>query len=139
MAKKKKKQKIIVQLEQEQMVKVLPKVCDAILPNNKPTIKQYFFKRYGQRCWLCGQYFDKPDLTLHHVIPVSISHKTIAEESSIVCTHCHFDIINKISYNTREYWQLMDKMYANVQKWQEEEKEGSNEVNTNTEKEEEKG
>ena len=116
-----------MQFEQEQMVKILPEVCKETIPHSKLSIKQYFFKKYGQRCWLCGQYFNKSNLTLHHVIPVSISHRTIVEESSILCTHCHFDIVNEVQYNTREYWQLMDKMYANVQKWQEEDMEEESE------------
>ena len=44
----------------------------------------------------------------------------IAEESSILCSHCHFDIVNNVQYNSQEYWQLMDIMYSNVQKWREE-------------------
>ena len=103
-----------------ELIRALPIVCDEFVPHDKTAIKRYFYKRYGHRCWLCGEEFDPQFLTLHHVIPFHITRHTVAEESSIVCRHCHFDIINEEEYGTPEYWALMEKMYENIKKWRQE-------------------
>ena len=77
-------------------IRALPVVCDEFVPHDRNAIKQYFYEKYGCRCWLCGKEFDPQVLTLHHVIPFHITRHTVAEESSIVCRHCHFHIITRI-------------------------------------------
>lgn len=102
----------------QELTRALPIVCDEFVPHNRTAIKQYFYKKYGYRCWLCGKEFDPQKLTLHHVIPFHITRHTVVEESSIVCPHCHFHVINEEEYGTPEYWALMERMYDNLKKWQ---------------------
>lgn len=109
------------EIRETKIVRTIPIEDDKMVPqNNKTAIKQYFYARYGHRCWLCGKEFEMTELTLHHIIPFHITRHTVLSESSIACTHCHFKVINKVPYNTQEYWELMEKMFDNIKKWEKE-------------------
>lgn len=82
----------------------------------KKYVKQYLLKTYGRYCWLCMEKFDTKELTIHHVIPFHISRTTTVKDSMILCEHCHFDVVNKVKYGTKEYDELMAKARRNINK-----------------------
>lgn len=75
---------------------------------NKFKVKEKLLNEHGYRCWLCGKEFKKDELTLHHIIEWQFTHHTVEEESCILCKHCHFDIVNKATYQSIYYNLLME-------------------------------
>jgi transcription elongation factor Elf1 len=73
-------------------------------------VKQQLFDKYSFVCWLCNKQFKRQELTIHHIIEHQYSHHTVELESCILCTHCHFGIVNKVVYQSEEYNKLMDKV-----------------------------
>ena len=82
----------------------------------KKVVKQELLSKYGKYCWLCMEKFDTKDLTLHHIIPYSISHTTTLKDSMILCQNCHFNIVNNLKYGTPEYDELMETAKRNINK-----------------------
>lgn len=72
-------------------------------------IKNLLLEKHKYFCWLCEKEFTRQSLTIHHIIPHSISHTTEEKTSCILCMHCHFDIVNKEEYNSLKYNKLMQK------------------------------
>ena len=122
--KKSKKDRVQALRSRQEQMKIFREICpikpNYTVPHTNIAIKNYFYEAYGCRCWLCGEVFPRNELTLHHVIPYHISQRTNVEESSIVCCYCHFDIVNKIPYNSEEYWSVMQQMYNNIKQWNKE-------------------
>lgn len=83
---------------------------------NKKLVKNYLLSYYGNYCMLCGNHFKRDELTLHHIIEWQYCHQTTIENGSIVCKHCHFNVINKTKYNSKEYNQLMAKIILRKKK-----------------------
>lgn len=79
-------------------------------------VKQQLLMTYGRYCWLCMKRFDTKRLTLHHVIPFHISKTTTFKDSMILCEHCHFEVVNKVKYGSKEYNELMAKARKNINK-----------------------
>ncbi len=77
---------------------------------NTKAAKAELFARYGTYCWLCRRKFDKKKLTGHHVVPFRICNCTKTDNIFLACEHCHFDVINKIPYPSKEYDELMEQM-----------------------------
>ena len=75
-------------------------------------VKEYLYSKYGQRCEVCGKEFRKSELTGHHIIMRSKSGEISEDNILIACHNCHFGVINKIEYNSEEYWELMNKSLA---------------------------
>ena len=79
---------------------------------NRSRVKQRIFDDYGYVCWLCDKELPREKLTLHHIHQFCYTHSTTYEDSMILCCDCHFGIVNKIKYDSKEYWALMDKILA---------------------------
>ena len=79
-------------------------------------VKQYLLATYGKYCWLCMRKFDSKKLTIHHIVPFHISGTTNIKDSMILCEHCHFEVVNKVKYGTKEYDELMAKARKNINK-----------------------
>ena len=77
---------------------------------NRKQVKQRLFDDYGFVCWLCDKEKPREKLTLHHIHQFCYTHSTTYEDSMILCESCHFGIVNKIKYNSKEYWQLMNSI-----------------------------
>lgn len=77
---------------------------------NRHQIKQRLFDDYGYVCWLCDKEKTREKLTLHHIHQFCYTHTTTYDDSMILCCDCHFGIVNKIKYNSKEYWQLMNEI-----------------------------
>jgi 5-methylcytosine-specific restriction endonuclease McrA len=73
-------------------------------------VKNILLGQFGNFCWLCRCKFKLHDLTLHHIIEHQYSHHTVEEESCILCTHCHFDVVNQVAYQSKEYNDLMGQV-----------------------------
>jgi 5-methylcytosine-specific restriction endonuclease McrA len=78
-------------------------------------VKQKLIEDYGHICWLCGEHHTF--LTLHHIIKFEITRKTTYNNCMILCEHCHFDIVNKIPYNSKGYWELMNSIRSKLEKY----------------------
>ena len=72
-------------------------------------VKDKLYAKYGKRCEVCGEKFKKEKLTGHHIVPKSFKGEISEDNILIACEHCHFNVINKIEYDTKEYWELMHK------------------------------
>lgn len=72
-------------------------------------MKQYLFQQYGQRCEVCGKEFEQNQLTGHHIIMRSKGGEISEDNILIVCCNCHFNKINRMDYNSKEYWKLMNE------------------------------
>jgi 5-methylcytosine-specific restriction endonuclease McrA len=77
---------------------------------NRKLVKQELFDKYGCFCWLCGKEKDKNKLTLHHIHQICYTHSTTFKDSMILCCDCHFGVVNKITYDSKEYWDLMNEI-----------------------------
>ena len=77
---------------------------------NRRHVKQRLFDDYGYVCWLCDKEKPREKLTLHHIHQFCYTHSTTYEDSMILCEGCHFGIVNKIKYNSKEYWELMNEI-----------------------------
>ena len=77
---------------------------------NRHLVKQQLFYEYGCVCWLCNEEKPKEKLTLHHIHQFCYTHLTTYEDSMILCWDCHFGIVNKIKYDSDEYWNLMNEI-----------------------------
>lgn len=75
-------------------------------------VKDYLFGKYGLRCEVCGQEFGRAELTAHHIIMVCKGGEASVENILIACKDCHFKKINKMEYDSKEYWLLMKKSLA---------------------------
>lgn len=73
-------------------------------------IKQRLFDDYGYVCWLCGKEKTRENLTLHHIHQFCYTHTTTYEDSMILCCDCHFGVVNKIEYDSEEYWKMMNEV-----------------------------
>lgn len=76
------------------------------------TVKNALFLKYGCICEVCGEKFDKNELTGHHIIMRCKGGKITEQNILITCHHCHFDVINHMKYDSKEYWELMQKSLA---------------------------
>jgi hypothetical protein len=72
-------------------------------------IKEVLYGKYGVRCEVCGEYFDRRELTGHHIKMKKYSGKITEDNILIACKRCHFERINHIKYDTPQYWELMTK------------------------------
>lgn len=72
-------------------------------------IKDKLYAKYGKRCEVCGKKFKAKDLTGHHIVMKSRGGEISEENILIACEHCHFEVINKMKYGSKEYWDLMNK------------------------------
>jgi 5-methylcytosine-specific restriction endonuclease McrA len=77
---------------------------------NRRHVKQKLFDDYGYVCWLCGKEKPREKLTLHHIHQFCYTHTTTYDDSMILCESCHFGIVNRIKYNSKEYWKLMNEI-----------------------------
>ena len=75
-------------------------------------VKERLYAKYGQRCEVCGKKFEKKKLTGHHIIMKSCKGPITETNILIACQDCHFKVINKITYNSKQYWDLMNKCLA---------------------------
>lgn len=73
-------------------------------------VKNLLLEKFGKICWLCLKEFKLHDLTLHHILEHQYTHHTVEEESCILCTRCHFEIVNKLVYQSKEYNDLMEQI-----------------------------
>ena len=73
------------------------------------TIKDKLYTKYGKRCEVCGEKFKKDKLSGHHIIMKSKGGEITEDNILIACYNCHFGVINKIQYDSEEYWELMKK------------------------------
>ena len=73
-------------------------------------LKILHFQNYGKVCWLCREKKDRRDLTLHHIEPIVFGGEDTEENTCIACTHCHFEVINKVKVRSKEYRQLMKQI-----------------------------
>lgn len=71
--------------------------------------KEYLFDKYGCRCEVCGKEFKKTELTGHHIIMRSKGGEISETNILICCYNCHFGKINHTEYDSKEYWELMNK------------------------------
>lgn len=85
-----------------------------VTTGNRKLIKQQLFENYGYVCWLCGKQKEKEKLTLHHIHQFCYTHSTTYEDSMILCCDCHFGVVNKIPYDSEEYWKLMNEILERV-------------------------
>lgn len=72
-------------------------------------VKDKLYAKYGKYCEVCGKKFKANKLTGHHVIMKSRGGEISEKNILIACEHCHFEVINKIKYDSQEYWDLMNK------------------------------
>lgn len=79
------------------------------MSNQMCTIKDKLFVKYGKRCEVCGKKFKKEKLSGHHIVMKSVGGKINEDNILIACYNCHFGVINKIEYDSEEYWELMHK------------------------------
>ena len=77
---------------------------------NRRQIKQRLFDDYGYVCWLCDKEKPRETLTIHHIHQFCYTHTTTYDDSMILCESCHFGIVNRIKYNSKEYWKLMNEI-----------------------------
>ena len=77
---------------------------------NRSRVKQRIFDDYGYVCWLCDKELPREKLTLHHIHQFCYTHTTTYDDSMILCESCHFGIVNRIKYNSKEYWKLMNEI-----------------------------
>ena len=73
------------------------------------TIKDKLYAKYGKYCEVCGKKFRKDKLTGHHIIMKSRGGEISEDNILIACEQCHFEVINKMEYDSEEYWELMRK------------------------------
>lgn len=81
---------------------------------NWAVVKSRLLEEYGNMCWLCHRRYSRNQLTLHHVHPFRSTHKTEYNDSMILCQDCHFKIVNSKTYDTKEYWDLMQSIAENM-------------------------
>ena len=81
---------------------------------NWQNVKYHLLEDFGNMCWLCHRRFPRSELTIHHVHPFRVTHKTDYHDSCILCWNCHMGIVNKVEYDTKEYWDLMNKIADNM-------------------------
>ena len=72
-------------------------------------VKEYLYSKYGQRCEVCGKEFRKSELTGHHIIMRCKGGKITVDNILIACHNCHFGKINHMTYDSEEYWELMER------------------------------
>ena len=72
-------------------------------------IKDKLYRKYGKRCEICDNTFKKEQLTGHHIIMRCKGGKITEDNILIACYNCHFGTINHIQYDSKEYWELMNK------------------------------
>lgn len=77
---------------------------------NWAVVKQQLLIDYGNMCWFCHRRYSRNQLTLHHVHQFKDTHKTTYNDSMILCQDCHFNVVNKVRYNSSEYWDMMKKI-----------------------------
>lgn len=82
--------------------------------SHKTRVKYSLVERYGDVCWCCHQHIPRNKLTLHHIHKFCYTHHTTHEDSMILCETCHFEIVNRIEYDTDEYWDLMYDILSSV-------------------------
>ena len=87
-----------------------------VAKGNRHQIKQQLFDDYGYVCWLCDVEKPREKLTLHHIHQFCYTHSTTYEDSMILCCDCHFGIVNRIKYDSKEYWELMDAILEKKRK-----------------------
>ena len=75
-------------------------------------IKDKLFEKYGKRCEVCKRKFKAKGLTGHHIVPKSCGGEISEDNILITCYQCHFEVINNTKYDTKEYWDLMNKSLA---------------------------
>lgn len=75
-------------------------------------VKDKLYAKYGKRCEVCGKKFKKEKLSGHHIVPKSHNGEISEDNILIACYNCHFGVINKIEYDSEEYWELMNKCLA---------------------------
>lgn len=72
-------------------------------------VKENLYSKYGTRCEVCGKEFSRAELTGHHIVMRCKGGKITEKNILLACHHCHFVVINSIPYNSKEYWELMEK------------------------------
>lgn len=72
-------------------------------------VKDYLIVEYGCRCEVCGREFERRELTGHHIIMKSKGGPITVDNILLACCNCHFGRINHMKYDSKEYWELMDK------------------------------
>lgn len=78
-------------------------------------VKDVLYETHGHYCWLCTKKFPAQKLTLHHIKPRAFKGQTTLANGMILCQNCHFNIVNRIKYNTTEYWEVMDEALKNAE------------------------
>ena len=81
---------------------------------NWNNVKSSLMADFGNMCWLCHRRYPRSQLTLHHVHAFRHTHKTDYNDSCILCKDCHFKIVNSKEYDTKEYWDLMQRIAENM-------------------------
>lgn len=79
-------------------------------------IKLRLLDDFGNMCWLCKRRFPRSLLTIHHVHAFKDTHRTEYKDSMILCQNCHYNIVNKIDYNSNDYWCLMEHIAETMQR-----------------------
>lgn len=79
------------------------------MPKEMKRMKDKLYQKYGKYCEICGKKFKKEQLTGHHIIMRSKGGKVTEDNILITCYNCHFGTINHIPYDSKEYWDLMNK------------------------------
>lgn len=78
-------------------------------------IKDELYRTHGKYCWNCMQKFKKDILQGHHIELWSICKKNEIWNIAILCPTCHTEV-HAIEYNSKEYWQEMNKIRKNGEK-----------------------
>lgn len=75
-------------------------------------VKKLMIERNKAICMLCGKNVGKR-ITFHHIRPKSHGGDDSYENGSLLCEQCHFEVVNKVRYGTRQYNELMDQIRSN--------------------------
>ena len=78
------------------------------MPKQMRAVKERLYSKHGCRCEVCKKEFKKDELTGHHIIMRCKGGKITEGNILIACKNCHFKVINKLEYDSEEYWDLMN-------------------------------
>ena len=81
---------------------------------SRMTVKSDLISDFGNMCWLCHRRYPRSQLTLRRVHAFGHSPKIERNDCCILCQDCHFKIVNSKEYDTKEYWDLMQRIAENM-------------------------